>query len=72
MKIRFGLIYLAFVIVGAGYELYIHHFAEFAIVNYLLTGFLYSSTFFILFYIVVRIVIFVAGRFRHQEVQSAK
>jgi hypothetical protein len=42
MKIRFGLIYFGFVVVGTGYELYINHFSGVAIVNYLLTGFLYS------------------------------
>lgn len=71
MKIRFGLIYLAFLVVGAGYELYKNHFTEFAIVNYLLTGFLYSSVAFIIFYIVARVAISIGGRVRHKEVQSA-
>jgi len=72
MKIRFGLIYLAFVLIGAGYELYVNHFSINAIVNYLLAGFLYSSFFFIVFYIVARIVIFGVSRFRHREVQTAE
>ncbi len=64
MKIRFGLIYLAFVLVGALYEAEMNHFSGIAVVNYLLTGFLYSSVFFIVFYIVVRIAVFVFGRFK--------
>ncbi|HXQ92562.1 MAG TPA: hypothetical protein VN739_06120 [Nitrososphaerales archaeon] len=64
MKIRFGLIYLAFVLVGALYEAETNHFSGIAFVNYLLTGFLYSSVFFIVFYIAVRIVIYIVGRFR--------
>lgn len=71
MKIRFGLIYLAVVVIGAGYELYINHFTVNGIVNYLLTGFLYSSVIFIGFYIVVRIIQAVVGRVRHKEVHSA-
>ena len=72
MKIRFGLVYLVFLVVGAGYELYINHFTGNGIVNYLLTGFLYSSVFFIAFYIVVRIVIYASGRVMNREVQSPK
>ncbi len=68
MKIRFGLIYLAFLVVGAGYELYKNHFSGNGIVNYLLTGFLYSSVFFIAFYIVVKIVIFASGKVLNTEV----
>lgn len=70
MKIRFGLIYLAFIVIGEGYELYLNHFSNVAIVNYLLVGFLYSSIFFIVFYIVARFVIFAVSRFG--KVQSAK
>jgi hypothetical protein len=67
MKIRFGPIYLAFLIVGLGYESYIHHFTEAAVVNYLLVGFLYSSLAFIIFYIIVRIAIFGVNKIRHKE-----
>jgi hypothetical protein len=64
MKIRFGLIYLAFVLVGALYESEVNHFSGIAFVNYLLTGFLYSSVFFIAFYIAIRIVVLVYGRLK--------
>lgn len=63
MKIRFGPIFLAFIIIGEGYELYANHFSGTAIVNYLLAGFVYSSAFFIGFYIIARIVIFAVSRF---------
>jgi hypothetical protein len=64
MKIRFGLIYLAFVLVGVLYEAEMNHFSGIAVVNYVLIGFLYSSFFFIIFYIVVDIVLSVVRRFR--------
>jgi hypothetical protein len=67
MKIRYGLIYIGFVVVGAGYEFYINHFSGIAIVNYLLTGFLYASAFFIAFYVVARIVILAVNWARHKE-----
>jgi hypothetical protein len=72
MKIRFGLIYLVLIIVAEGYELYKNHFTEFAVVNYLLTGFLYASVAFIIVYIVVKVAMSLAGRVRHREVQTAK
>jgi len=71
MKIRFGLIYLALLIVGAGYELYKNHFSGVAIVNYLLTGFLYSSIFFIAFYILAKVAIYASSRIMHKDVQSS-
>jgi len=64
MRIRFGLIYLLFVLVGELYEAEMNHFSGIAVVNYLLTGFLYSSAFFIIFYIAVQIVVFVYGRLK--------
>ena len=64
MKIRFGLIYLAFVLVGALYEAEMNHFTGVAFVNYLLAGFLYSSVFFIVFYIAVRIVVLLFHRLK--------
>jgi hypothetical protein len=67
MKIRFGLIFLVFLVIGLGYEAYINHFSGYAYVNYLLTGFLYSALAFIVFYIVVKIILAVIGIVRHKE-----
>ncbi|HYB03129.1 MAG TPA: hypothetical protein VED17_01615 [Nitrososphaerales archaeon] len=67
MKIRFGLIYLVFVVIGASYELVANHFSGIAIVNYLLDGFLYSSIIFIIFYIIVRIAFFAVDLVRHNK-----
>jgi hypothetical protein len=64
MKIGFGIVYLIFVAVGVIYELVINSFTQIAIVNYVLTGFLYSSGIFILFFIVAKIVLFVMNRER--------
>jgi hypothetical protein len=72
MKFPFGPIYLAFLVVGAGYELYLNHFSGYAIVNYLLAGFLYSSVSFIVFYILARVAIFVFGRTRHRDTPGTK
>jgi len=67
MKIPFGLIYLVFLVIGLVYESYINHFSVNGFVNYLLSGFLYASLVFIVFYIIVKIVIFVADKVRHKE-----
>jgi hypothetical protein len=64
MKIGFGIVYLIFVAVGVIYELAINSFTGIAIVNYVLTGFLYSSGIFILFFIAAKIVLFVMKRER--------
>lgn len=67
MKIPYGLIYLVFLIIGLVYESYINHFSAVAYVNYLLIGFLYASVAFIVFYIILRIVLFIVNRVRHRE-----
>lgn len=67
MKIRFGPIYLAFLVVGFAYESYLNHFTGYAVVNYLLTGFLYSAVAFIIFYIVIKVATFGVDRVRHKE-----
>jgi hypothetical protein len=64
MKIGFGLIYLIFLAIGILYELAIHSFTEIAIINYVLTGFLYASLIFIAFFIVAKIAIYVVKRER--------
>jgi len=67
MKIRFGPIFLVFLVIGLGYEGYINHFSGNAYVNYLLIGFLYSAVAFIVFYIIVKIILLVVARVRHKE-----
>ena len=62
MKIGFGLIYLIFVAIGVIYELAINKFTEIAIVNYVLTGFLYASGIYIVFFIVAKIVLWAMRR----------
>ena len=64
MKIGFGLVYLIFIAIGIIYELVINSFTPIAIVNYVLTGFLYASAIFIGFFIVLKIAIFVVRRER--------
>ncbi|MDA4111462.1 MAG: hypothetical protein OK439_02915 [Thaumarchaeota archaeon] len=64
MKIGFGIVYLGFLLVGVLYELIINSFTWVAIVNYVLTGFLYASGVFIIFFIVAKIVLFVIRRER--------
>ncbi len=59
LKIGFGVIYLIFVAVGVIYELVINKFTEIAIVNYVLTGFLYASGVYIAFFIIAKMVLFV-------------
>jgi hypothetical protein len=62
MKIGFGMIYLVFVAVALLYELVINSFTQIAIVNYLLTGFLYASGVFILFFLIAKVALFVFRR----------
>jgi hypothetical protein len=62
MKIGFGVVYLVFVAIGLLYELVINSFTQIAIVNYLLTGFLYASGIFILFFIIAKLALFVFRR----------
>jgi hypothetical protein len=64
MKIGFGLVYLIFIAIGVIYELVINSFTQIAIVNYVLTGFLYASGIFIAFFIVAKIANFVIRRER--------
>ena len=64
MKIGFGIIYLIFLAIGILYELAINSFTEIAIVNYVLTGFLYASLVFVIFFIVAKIAIYVIRRER--------
>ena len=64
MKIGFGIIYLIFLAIGILYELVINSFTEIAIVNYVLTGFLYASLVFIIFFIVAKIAVYVIRRER--------
>ena len=64
MKIGFGVVYLIFLAIGIIYELVINSFTQIAIVNYVLTGFLYASAIFIAFFIVAKIAIFVLKRER--------
>jgi hypothetical protein len=62
LRIRFGLVYLGFVLVGVLYELIIHSFAEFAIVNYTLEGFLLATGTFLVLYIAAQIAMFVGKK----------
>ena len=62
MKIGFGMVYLVFVAIALLYELVINSFTQIAIVNYLLTGFLYASGIFILFFIIAKVALFMFRR----------